>query len=151
MDFNEYPSVPHRHPQFNTSVPHKDHTFSAPARPQFTPKSRSSIPKTSQFHTKNPLVQYTPQFQIKNFSVQHQDPLSCTHPSLKQQKPEGFFSLELGGVLNRRVFGVELRGFWCGTEGCVEQRVLLWNWRFFGVELRGCVELRDFWCGTEGF
>ena len=30
---NEYPSVPHRPPQFNTSVPHKDHTFSAPKIP----------------------------------------------------------------------------------------------------------------------
>ena len=30
---NEYPSVPHRLPQFNTSVPHKDHTFSAPKSP----------------------------------------------------------------------------------------------------------------------
>ena len=34
-------------------------------------------------------------------------------------------------VLNRDVFGVELKGFWCGTERCVE--------------------LRGFWCGTEGF
>ena len=41
----EYPSVPHRPPQFNTSVPHKDHTFSAPEIPQFnTPLS--STPKT---------------------------------------------------------------------------------------------------------
>ena len=30
----EYPSVPHRAPYFNTSVPHKDHTFSAPKIPQ---------------------------------------------------------------------------------------------------------------------
>ena len=37
---------------------------------------------------------------------------------------------------------MELRGFWCGTEGGeVELRV-------FGVELRG-VELRTFWCGSE--
>ena len=35
---------------------------------------------------------------------------------------------------------VELRGFWCGTEG-----FLVLNWGIFGVELRG------FWCGTERF
>ena len=34
-------------------------------------------------------------------------------------------------MLNRGVLGVELRDFWCGTEGCVE--------------------LRDFRCGNEGF
>ena len=45
----EYSSVPHRPPQFNTSVPHKDHT--------------SSAPKIPQFNTKNPTVQHTPQFQ----------------------------------------------------------------------------------------
>ena len=44
----EYPSVPHRPPQFNTSVPHKDYTFSAPEIPQFKTE-------TPQFHTKKPL------------------------------------------------------------------------------------------------
>ena len=34
--------------------------------------------------------------------------------------------------------GVELRGFWCGTEG-----VLVLNLGVLGVELRG------FWCGAE--
>ena len=34
-------------------------------------------------------------------------------------------------VMNRGVFGGELRAFWCGTEGCVE--------------------LRGFWCVTVGF
>ena len=47
---------------------------------------------------------------------------------------------------NRGVLGVELRGFWCGTEGGgVELRVF-----WCGTE-GGCVELRGFWCGTEGF
>ena len=43
------------------------------------------------------------------------------------------FDLELRVffVFNRGVFGVEVRGFWCGTEGCVK--------------------MRRFWCGTEGF
>ena len=48
---------------------------------------------------------------------------------------------------------MELRGFWCGTEG-----FLMWDYVVFGVERRGfwcgtkrCVELRDFWCGTKGF
>ena len=65
--FDEYPSVPHRPPQFNTLVPHKDHTFSAP--------------KILQFHTKNPSVQHqnplsstpkTPRFHTENPSVPHQ-------------------------------------------------------------------------------
>ena len=34
----KYPSVPHRSPQFNTSVPPKDHTFSAPKTPRFNTK-----------------------------------------------------------------------------------------------------------------
>ena len=55
-----------------------------------------------------------------------------------------------------RVFGVELREFWCGTESCVELRgfwcgtegcVELWG---FGVELTGFrFDLRSFWCGTD--
>ena len=40
-------------PQFNTSISHKDHTFSALKIPQFNTK----IP---QFHTKNPSVPQTP-------------------------------------------------------------------------------------------
>ena len=54
----EYPSDPHRPPQFNTSVPHKDQTISA---------------------------QKIPQFNTKNPSVQHQNPLSSTQkkPSLR--------------------------------------------------------------------
>ena len=48
------------------------------------------------------------------------------------------------------MFGVELRGFWCGTKG-VELKV-------FGLKLRGFrmdqrvfgVELRGFWRRTEG-
>ena len=47
--------------------------------------------------------------------------------------------------------GVELRGFWCGTEGFLvwnwgggSEGFLVWNWGGFGVELR------VFWCGTEG-
>ena len=41
----KYLSVPHRPAQFNTSVPHKDHTFLALKIPQF--------------HTKNPSVKHT--------------------------------------------------------------------------------------------
>ena len=72
-------------PQFHTSVPYKDHTFSAPKIPQFNTK----IP---QFHTENP-------------SVPHQKLLSSTDPT------EGFSVRNRGvfGFLNSRVFGVELR------------------------------------------
>ena len=87
-------------PQFNTSVPHKDHTFLA----------LSSTPKAPQFHTKNP-------------SVPYQKPLSSTpkplqfnikKPSVPHLKPPQFNTTHTPSV--------ELRGFWCGTEGCVELR-----------------------------
>ena len=106
---NGSPSVPHP-PQFNTSLQHKRAgPFQPPKSLRSTPNTPlfnthlSSIAKICQFHTKNPSVQHTPQFHTENPSVQHQK------------------------LLNR----VELRGFWCGTEGCVE--------------------LRDFWCGTDRF
>ena len=77
LDDKEYPSVPQRRPQFNTSVPHKDHTF--------------SVPEIPQFHTKNPSVQHTPlrstpktpQFNTKTLLVRHQNPLSST-PKTRQ-------------------------------------------------------------------
>ena len=62
-----YPSVPHRPPQFNTSVQHKDHTFSAP--------------KIRQLNTKNPSAQHFPQFNTS---------LSSTHPSV--QHPPQFYT-----------------------------------------------------------
>ena len=61
-------------------------------------------------------------------------------------------------------FGVELRGFWCGTEGfwCWTEGFLMLNWGIFGGKLRDFlvlnweilvlnwrvfgVELRDFGC-----
>ena len=98
--FCEYPSAPHRPPQFNTSVPHKDQTFSAPKILQFHTKN-------PQFHTKNPSVPppsvphqkslsstQLPQFHPKNPSVPLQKPLSSTHlpqfntpSSVQHQKP----------------------------------------------------------------
>ena len=50
--YKEYPSVQHRPPQFNTSVPHKDHTFSAPKMPQFNTKNPSFPPPPSVPHQK---------------------------------------------------------------------------------------------------
>ena len=50
------------------------------------------------------------------------------------------------------VFSVELRDFWCRTEGCVEVRGFWFG--FWGLKRSGpfvwnrCVELRG--CGTEG-
>ena len=69
--------------------------------------------------------------------VQHQKTNSSTHPSVFCQ----FFF-----VLNWGLFGVELRGLWCGTEGCAELKVV-WNWGMCRIE--ECVELRGFWCGTQ--
>ena len=69
-----------------------------------------------------------------NTSLQHKraTPFQTRNPSVQHKK---FLST---GLLNRGVFGVELRSFWCGTEQ-------FWCWT------EGCVELRNFWCGTEGF
>ena len=100
-----------------------------------------SVPHPFQFNTsvpqKGPLL-----FSPKNPSVPHQKLLSSTQPSISHQ----------------RGLGVELRGFWFGTERewnrgvfCVEPRGR-WNWGVFCVELRDFgVELRGFWCRTEGF
>ena len=159
----EYPLVPHRPPQFNTSFPHKNHTLSAPKMPQFH-TSNPLLPPLRQFHTKNPSVHHkTPSVQHKTPSVPHQN------PSVQQIPQTNTVFL----VWNWRVFGVELRSFWCWTEGFLvwNWEVFGWNWGVcwtegflvlnrgvFGVELRGfwdgtegCVELRGFWCWTEGF
>ena len=97
--------------QFHTpSVQHigstqMGHSFSAPKIPQFhTPLS--STPKTPQFNTKNPSIPHAPQFHTKNPSVPH------TH-----QTKNSSIQVWKWGVL-----GIELRGFWCGTERCVELR-----------------------------
>ena len=98
----EYPSVPHRPPQSNTSVPLLDHTFSAP--------------EISQFNTKNSPVQHnplsstskTPQFNTKTPSVPHQKPLSSTPLT---STPKKLYISELYSDF-----------FWCGTEG-----FLKWN------------------------
>ena len=124
-----YTSVPHRPPQFNISVQHKEHTFSATEIRQFNNKSSSIQHQIPQFHTKNP-------------SVQHEKPLSFTHSSVLHQKSLrsthilSFFCVELRG------FWCWTEGFWCGTEGCVELR----GFRC-GTEWPFCVELM---CGTEG-
>ena len=70
----EFPSFPHRPPQFNTSVPHKDHTFSAPINNgplsfSPTPKSLISTSRNPQFHPPLSSTPNTPQFLIKNPSA----------------------------------------------------------------------------------
>ena len=40
---------------------------------------------------------------------------------------------------------VELRAFWCGTQGG-----LVLKWEGFWCETEGCIELRGFWCGNDG-
>ena len=85
-----------------------------------------SAPKTPQFHTINSSVHHIPQIHIAYIELFLVWGVSWT---------EG--CVELRGVWNWGVFGVELLGFWCGTEG-------FWCWT------EECVELRGFWCGTEG-
>ena len=103
----------------------------------------------------------TPQF---NTSVQHKELFSTQNPSVQQQIPSVQY------IWTEEVFVVELRVFWCGSEG-----FLLLNWGVCGIEgfsvlnwgmcwiegfsvcnwglrgTEGCVEMRAFWCGTEGF
>ena len=119
-----------------------------------------SAPKTPQFNTK------IPRFPTKNPSVPHQKPLSSTQGCVElrglQCGTEGFLLLHWGVelrsfrcgtegflVLNQGVFGVELRGFWRGTDGCWTEEFLVWNWGNFGAEKDWpfCVELM---CWTEG-
>ena len=113
-----------------------------------------------QFNTRTTPFQYPKSLSSTHLSVLHLKPLSSTpkprcstHPSVPQQK------LLSSTHLNWGVFGVELRRFWCGTDGVfhVELRSVL-NLAVFSVELRSVlnwgvfgVELRGFWCGVEGF
>ena len=81
IHFKEYPSFPHH--KFKTSVPHKNHTFSAPKIRQFntkipqfhsaltsTPKPFGSTSKTSQFNTPLSSTPKTPQFHTPLSSTQ---------------------------------------------------------------------------------
>ena len=101
-------------PQFNTSVPHKKHSFSAPT-------SLSTTPKSPQFHIPLSFTPKSPQFNTV---------LSEGWVKLRGFKcgTEGFL------VWNWGLFGVKLRDFggWkgvdllCGTD--------LLNWEGFGTE-----------------
>ena len=116
-------------PQFHKdplSSTHRFHTrtkpFQHPKSLDSTPKSLDSILETPQFHNK------THQFHT---------PFSSTHASVPHRLYTDIFVWGVCWtkeflVWNWGVFGVELSGFWCGTEG-------------FYVELRG------FLCWTEGF
>ena len=116
-------SVPHRHPQFNTSVQHKEQTFSEPEIPQFNTK-KPFVQHPFQFNnplsSTHPSVRHTPHFNT---------PLSSTTPSVQHQKPFSssywwFFLLNLGV---------------CWTEGCVELRGVL-NWGVCWIEGGGWTE-----------
>ena len=103
--------------------------------------------RTPQFHT-DPLSS-THQFHTRTTPYRHPKPLSSSHASVPHRKPLSsthfFFVSFLGGEpegWNWGAFGVELRGFWCGTGGLWGWKgvvLLCWtdvlNWR--GVELRG--------------
>ena len=68
-------SVPHRPPQFNTSVSYKDHTFSAQKPLSSTPEPLSSsppsVPHHAQFHNPLSSTPKIPQLNTKNLSVPH--------------------------------------------------------------------------------
>ena len=120
-------------PQFHTDPLCSTHQFHTRTIPFEPPKSLSSTAKPPQFHTKNPSVT-PPQFHTENPSVPHRKPLSSTHtPQFHTKNPQ--FHTENSSVshqqplsstpkktyckarLLRAFFGVELRDFWCGTEG----------------------------------
>ena len=64
------------------------------------------------------------------------------------------FGVDLKGVLNWGIFGVELKGFGVELKGLWNWRVLVWNWGVFGVELKGVWNWGVYGTeggGTEGF
>ena len=94
----EYPSVPQRPPHSNTSVPHKDHTFSAPKILQFNTKNLSvqhqnpAVPHQKPFSS----TPKTPQFNTETVSLPHSKPLGATPETPQFNKktlsstPKGF-------------------------------------------------------------
>ena len=115
-NFWEDSSVPHGPPQFNISDPHKDHAFSAPK---------------------------VPQFNTKNLSVHHQNPLSSKPPifsyflSERCEEVRDFFVWNWGSE-ELKGFWFEQRGFWCWTERCVELRGFLCETeKLFGLKKNG--------------
>ena len=154
-------------PQFNTSVPHKDHTFSAQEIPQFNttnPKSHTTLkstPKIPQFNTKTPSVQHHelvsstpslsstqkktlisthPSVSHRNPSVQNQSPPQFHTPLNSTQKIPQFNTQQFRSVLNWEVLSVELRDFRCGPEG-----FRVWNWGILEAEKGSCPFLWN-WC-----
>ena len=116
------PSVQH------ISSTQKGHSFSAPDITHFHTKN-SSVQHIPRFNTKNPSVPYTPQFNTSS--------VCWTEGFLVWNW--GVFGVELRGVWNWGVLSVELRGV-CWTEG-----FLVWNWAVC-VELRGFwCETEGFW------
>ena len=110
------PPVQHT-PQFHTknlSVPHRKPLGSTPKNPS-VPHAPQFHSKTPQFHTKN-LAVPLPQFRTTNPSVQHITQFYTKNPSV-QHIPQLVLSVELRSVWNLGVYVVELRGFWCWTEG----------------------------------
>ena len=95
----------------------------------------SSVPRPPQFNTEGPLL-----FSPQNPSVPHQKPLSSTHSPQFHTKKALYKQ-----ALQWLFYGVELRGFWCWSEGFLVWNWGGWNWGIFAVELRG------FWCWTERF
>ena len=113
----------------------KGHSFSAPKIPQFNTENPSDSHRKAQFHTKNPSVPHIPHFHTKNPSVHHT-------PQTKT-------------VLNWGVFGVELRGYWCWTEGfwelkrCGPVQFLLRNFSFQEIRIKQAFNsLSNFGCTT---
>ena len=93
------------------SVQHKRVT---PFQP---PKSLSSTPEFRQFNTENPSVQHTPQFNTKTPQLAYKNLFFVSFLCWTEGCVWEVFGVEKTDALNWVVFGVELRGFWCWTEG----------------------------------
>ena len=106
------------------------------------PKSLSSTQKTPRFHTQLSCTSKT--FSSTHSSVPTQKPISSTHWTGDELRVVWNWGVL---VLNWGVFDVELRSFWCGTEGGETKVFWCWNEGFWVLKRCGpCVEPM---CWTE--
>ena len=156
--FLQYPSVQHGSPHFNSSVQHKDQSFSAPKIRQFDTKNRHFNEKR-QFNTPVSSTHEKLQFNTPviptNKKRQFNTPVSSTQ---KTDKKAFLFNWRM---LNSRFFVLNWQvcwtdGLWCWTDVFCVELIFLW-WTDGCDKLTVfCVELTFFvwnWflCWTDKF
>ena len=122
---------------YNRRVPSVQHMSS-------TQKGHSfSAPKISQFHTKNPSVQHTPQFHTKK--------TLCSTPKTPVFQPRVPHQKLLGSTPSSTPKTLQFHTKKSSVQHTPQTKTVL-NWGVFAVELREVelrgfdVELRGFWC-----